>query len=71
MVLEHEISSFSHKNDLTTCFPEDNPLAFLCVGRSAWHGKPQAYRLPSRVLWYDCAIRYDKAVSTAMRKLSQ
>ena len=69
MFLEHEITCFSHKKDLIACFPEGIPRAFTCVGRPACHGKPQACRLLSRLLWYNRAIRYDKVVSTVMIKL--
>jgi len=71
MILEYEITSFFHKNDFIACFPEGNPRAFLCTGRPAWHGKPQACRLLSRPLWHTCAIGDGTTVSYVMIKLSQ
>ena len=69
MVLEREITYFSHKKDLIACFPEGKPRAFPCIRRSAWYGKPQAYRLPSRVLWYNCAVCDGTTVPYAMINL--
>ncbi len=77
MILEHEIAYFSHKNELTACFPEGNPRAFPCIERSAWHRDHASLSLtlPSVMTqlchrrWYTCAIRYDKAVSIAMIRL--
>ena len=71
MFWEYEITYFPHKNDLTVCFPEGNPRAFPCIGHPLGIGTTQAYRLPSRLLWYDCAIRYGKTVSIAMINLYQ
>jgi len=71
MILEHEITLLPHKNDLNPCFPESNPWAFTCIRRPAWHGKPQAYRLPSRVLWHNCAVYDGTTVPYVMIKPSQ
>jgi len=71
MILDYEITCFSHKNDLIACFPERNPQAFPCIRRPAWHGKPQAYRLPSRVLWHTCAVCDGTTVPYVMIKPSQ